>query len=88
MRATGIVRRVDELGRIVIPIELRRELEIAPRDPIEIWVDGDQTVLRKYRPGCIFCGKPEDMGEFMGKNVCRRCIAAMPEPPSAVARQE
>ena len=56
MKATGIVRKVDELGRIVLPIELRRTLDIAERDPLEIYVDGQSIVLSKYQPACIFCG--------------------------------
>ena len=55
MKATGIVRRVDELGRIVLPVELRRTLDISERDPLEIYVDGASIVLRKFRPNCIFC---------------------------------
>ena len=55
MKSTGIVRKVDELGRIVLPIELRRTLEIADRDPLEIYVEGSSIVLKKYRPTCIFC---------------------------------
>ena len=56
MKATGIVRKVDELGRIVLPIELRRTLDIAERDPLEIYVDGPSIILNKYQPACIFCG--------------------------------
>ena len=56
MKATGIVRKVDELGRIVLPIELRRTLNIDIRDPLEIYVDGESIMLKKYQPACIFCG--------------------------------
>ena len=55
MKSTGIVRKVDELGRIVLPIELRRTLDIAERDALEIYVEGSTVVLKKYRPTCIFC---------------------------------
>lgn len=58
MKATGIVRKVDELGRIVLPIELRRTLDIAERDPLEIYVDGPSIILNKYQPACISVGIP------------------------------
>ena len=78
MKATGIVRRVDELGRIVLPVELRRTLDISERDPLEIYVDGASIVLRKFRPNCIFCnssrGVSEFSPEFRGKNVCQKCL--------------
>ena len=61
MKATGIVRKVDELGRIVLPIELRRTLNIRHEDPIEIFVDGDYIMLKKYEPACIFCGNAKDV---------------------------
>lgn len=77
MKSTGIVRKVDELGRVVIPIELRRTLDIAERDSLEIYVDGDKIILRKYEPACIFCGNAQDVEHFMGKNVCHNCMAAM-----------
>ena len=77
MKSTGIVRKVDELGRVVIPIELRRTLDIAERDSLEIYVDGDKIILRKYEPACIFCGNAQDVDNFMGKNVCHNCMSAM-----------
>ena len=61
MKSTGVVRRVDELGRIVIPIELRRTLDIAEKDALEIYVDGEQIILKKYEPACIFCGDARDI---------------------------
>ena len=70
MKATGIVRKVDELGRIVLPIELRRTLGIEIKDPIEIYVDGDYIVLKKYEPACIFCGNAKDVTRIHDKNVC------------------
>ena len=57
MKSTGVVRKVDELGRIVLPIELRRSLDIAEKDALEIYVDGEQVVLKKYQPACVFCGE-------------------------------
>lgn len=77
MKSTGIVRKVDELGRVVIPIELRRTLDIEEKDSLEIYVDGDKIILRKYEPACIFCGNAADVENFKGKNVCRSCMAAM-----------
>lgn len=74
MKATGIVRRVDELGRIVLPIELRRTLEIEERDALEIFVDGASIVLRKYQPSCVFCASAKNVVSFKGKNVCPACI--------------
>lgn len=77
MKSTGIVRKVDELGRVVIPIELRRTLDIAEKDSLEIYVDNDRIVLRKYEPACIFCGSMEDTSIFKNKMVCRSCQEAM-----------
>jgi len=74
MKSTGIVRRVDELGRVVIPIELRRTLEIAEKDALEIYVDGEQIILKKYQPACIFCGDASDVVNFKGKNICKACL--------------
>ena len=73
MKSTGIVRKVDELGRVVIPIELRRNLDIGIKDSLEIFVDGDQILLKKYAPSCIFCGQAKDVENFKGKNICPTC---------------
>ena len=73
MKTTGIVRKVDELGRIVLPIELRRTLEIEERDSLEIYLDEDKIILSKYVPACLFCGSSEELVNYMGKNVCRVC---------------
>ena len=73
MKATGIVRRVDELGRVVIPIELRNKFDIQVKDPIEIFVDGSSIVLKKYEPNCIFCGSSKKLLEFGGKMICKKC---------------
>ena len=73
MKSTGIVRKVDELGRIVLPIELRRTMNIEVKDALEIYVDGDQIVLKKYEPSCIFCGNAKDVIHYKGKNVCSAC---------------
>jgi transcriptional pleiotropic regulator of transition state genes len=74
MKYTGIVRKVDELGRIVLPIELRRTLDIAERDALEIYVDGSSIVLRKYLPSCVFCDSAEDVVSFDGKMICHCCL--------------
>lgn len=77
MKSTGIVRKVDELGRIVIPKELRRTLGINEKDGVEIYVDKERIVMRKYEPACIFCGSAEDTRSYNGKNVCVNCIRKM-----------
>ena len=77
MKSTGIVRKVDELGRIVLPIELRRTLDIAERDSLEIYIDGSCVVMKKYQPACIFCDSAKDIVSFHGKNVCPKCIKAL-----------
>ena len=79
MKATGIVRKVDELGRIVIPIELRRTLNIKIKDPIEIYVDDDCILLKKYEPACIFCGSADNVIVYKDKTICAHCIDAMSE---------
>ena len=81
MKSTGIVRKVDELGRVVIPIELRRTLCIEEKDALEIYVDSDRIVLRKYEPACscVFCGNADEVTNFKGKNVCNECMSAMVE---------
>ena len=79
MKSTGFVRKVDELGRIVLPIELRRTLGIEEKDRIEIFVDGESIILRKYQPACIFCDNAKDIINYKGKNICPDCIRAMNE---------
>jgi looped-hinge helix DNA binding domain, AbrB family len=73
MKSLGIVRRVDELGRIVLPIELRRSLDIEEKDSLEIFVDGSSIILRKYETRCIFCGNQEDLVSFKSKHICPEC---------------
>ena len=77
MKSTGIVRKVDELGRVVLPIELRRTLEIAERDSLEIYVDGSSIILKKYEPACTFCGDAANVQPYKGKNICRKCLDEM-----------
>lgn len=74
MKSTGIVRKVDELGRVVIPIELRRTLGIDVKDALEIYVDTGNIILRKYEPACTFCGSSEDILTYKGKTLCRSCL--------------
>ena len=74
MKSTGIVRKIDDLGRIVLPRELRKVLEIKERDSIEIFVDGSIIMLQKYEPSCIFCDNAENVNGYKGKNICAACM--------------
>ncbi len=74
MKATGIIRKVDELGRIVVPIELRNKLNINIKDEVEIYVEKSAIVIKKYDPSCIFCGKTKDLNEFEEKLICNKCL--------------
>lgn len=73
MKSTGIIRRMDELGRVVIPIEIRNQFNIAEKDPIEIYVDGSSIVLRKFEPNCIFCGNTTGLVTYNDKLICEEC---------------
>jgi len=73
MKSTGIVRKIDDLGRMVIPIELRKTMNINKKDPMEIFVDGNKIILRKYEPACIFCSSADDIIEFEGRTICGSC---------------
>ena len=73
MKSTGIIRKVDELGRVVIPIEIRNQFNIAEKDPIEIYVDGSSIILKKYEPNCIFCGNTENLINYNDKLICEDC---------------
>ena len=77
MKSTGIVRKIDELGRVVLPIELRKVLHIDVRDPLEVFVDGDSIILRKYSPADIFTGTMEDLIEYKGKKISKKTIAEL-----------
>lgn len=79
VKPTGIVRKVDELGRIVIPIELRRNLSIDEKDSLEIYVQDDYIMLKKYSPACMFCSNASDITVFNGKNICRDCLGKLVE---------
>ena len=74
MKSTGMIRRVDELGRVVIPKEIRNKLEIEEKDPIEIYVDGSSIVLKKVESNCIFCGNTKNLIEYKNKLICKRCL--------------
>ncbi len=74
VKSTGVVRRIDELGRIVLPIEIRKNLNIGNRDTVEIFVEDDKIILKKYEPACIFCGNADDVTTFNGKLICRECV--------------
>lgn len=84
MEPTGYVRRVDELGRVVVPKELRRRFGIADGDAVEIWLDGDQVVLTKHVEICVICGGQEDLTPFKGKMVCRACRVGAADVATAV----
>ena len=77
MKSTGIVRRVDELGRIVLPIELRRGLDIGEKDQLEIYVQDDMIILKEYRDSCTFCGNAKEVLDFKGKVICKSCANEM-----------
>lgn len=77
MKSTGIVRKIDELGRIVLPIEIRNTMDIKNRDAIEIFVDEDKIILKKYEPACLFCGNADNVTFFKGKLVCKDCIESL-----------
>ncbi len=74
MKSTGIVRKVDELGRIVLPSELRKSLGIEIKDSLEIYTSGDSVILKKYLPSCVFCGEANDVINFKNKNICKNCL--------------
>ncbi len=73
MRSTGCVRKIDRLGRIVLPIELRNIYELPEGAPMEVFTEGERIILRKYQPGCIFCDSVTDVSYIKGKPVCQKC---------------
>ncbi|MGE4274077.1 MAG: AbrB/MazE/SpoVT family DNA-binding domain-containing protein [Desulfitobacterium sp.] len=79
MKATGIVRRIDDLGRVVIPKEIRRTLQIAEGDPVEIFTEEEGIILRKYQPSetCAFCGEGDKLHQLSGKWICRKCAVTL-----------
>lgn len=77
MRSIGIVRKVDHLGRIVLPKELRDLMNLRPHDGVEIFIDDNAIVLKKYNPSCVFCGAAQQLVEFRGRIICESCLAGM-----------
>lgn len=83
MKSTGIVRKLDELGRVVIPKEIRNKLDIEEKDQIEIYLDGTSIVLRKFETGCIFCNNSKDLLTFKDKLICKKCLSKITEIDAA-----
>ena len=79
MKSTGIVRKIDNLGRLVLPVELRRGLGLDEDPTVEIFVEEDTIVLKKYQPACLFCGEAKNVTPYMGRNICANCRAAIAE---------
>lgn len=80
MKATGIVRRIDHLGRVVLPKELRAQLDITEGTSLEMHTDGNMIVLAKYVKGCLFCGAVEGLVEHRGKLICKNCMTQISRP--------
>ena len=74
MKSTGVTRQIDELGRFVLPVEIRRALHINLKDYLEIYTDNDRIILKKYQPACLFCQSTEDNVLYEGKRICRACL--------------
>ena len=87
MKTTGIVRKVDELGRVVLPIELRRTMKIDEKDPLEIYVDENKIILQKYTPGCRHCGDMKNLVSVFGENICVNCIDVMNQKAASMVKQ-
>lgn len=79
MKSTGIIRKVDELGRVVVPIEIRNKLNINVKDEVEIYVDGSSIILKKFEPNCIFCGGKKNLIEYKDKLICEKCKNSIEE---------
>ena len=77
MKTTGILKRIDELGRIVVPKKIAKGLDIKAGDELEVFVDGDKIILKKFQSGCVFCDSVEHLKDHKGKLVCEDCIAEM-----------
>jgi transcriptional pleiotropic regulator of transition state genes len=74
LKSTGIVRKIDELGRVTLPSELRKTLDIDVKDGLEIFIEGNTIVLKKYEPSCIFCGNARNVINYKEKNICLECL--------------
>ena len=79
MKATGMVRKVDELGRVVIPIEIRNKFNISEKDELEIYVDSSSIILKKYEPNCTFCGNTKNLTKYKDKLICNKCLKNITE---------
>jgi len=79
MKSTGIVRKIDPLGRVVLPKEIRKTFGINTKDPLEIFVDGESIILSKYEPACIFCSSVKDNMTYKGKIICSDCMEKLKE---------
>ena len=77
MKSLGMVRKIDEMGRLVLPIEIRRMLDLNSGDGVEMFSDKDRIILQKYAPSCIFCGEAEDIVTYKDKKICPACLAEM-----------
>ena len=77
MKSTGVVRPIDSLGRFVLPKEIRDVLDLNPKDPVEVFVDGEKVILKKYQPSCLFCQNADDVVYFKGKLICTDCLKAI-----------
>lgn len=77
MKSTGMVRKIDELGRIVLPAEIRQTMDIQSRDAVEIFIDNERIILQKYIPACIFCNGADDVVMFKDKRICGSCLASL-----------
>jgi transcriptional pleiotropic regulator of transition state genes len=84
-KATGIVRKIDDLGRFTLPMELRRTLNIQDFDSLEVYVEGDRIILRKHEPACVFCGDADQVAQFKGKNICQSCLSMLTRDASHLA---
>ena len=74
MKSTGIVRNIDELGRLVIPKEMRKKMGIGESSPVEIYVEDNRIIVTKYQDSCIFCTNSEELSDFKGKRICKACL--------------
>lgn len=77
LKSTGVVRKLDQLGRIVLPKELRTVLNLKEKDALELYGDGEQIILKKYEPACVFCGDAREVVNYRGKNICKKCLEEM-----------
>ena len=74
MKSTGVVRKVDELGRIELPISIRQTMDINEKDPLEIFIDENRIILQKYQPACVFCNNADRVVYFNNKRICQDCL--------------